>query len=497
MEPPKLRKTTIKKEKKSMGRPRKGTVAPKKKSAIKETSIEDVEPNIEEHKEEEPIVEERHASATAVNGQTTALGERRSVLTALPEDPLVIAKPDRMVDQCPAIFQQLLTMLHSLRTGCGEHLNVESHMHDEEEINEIEGEQETNIAISEPAKDKSKKSKKKMPAAKAKVPKPKEKKDISSTSSSSFNMADYTFISERPKRNLKTTDFKHLTANTTGLEFAEFKEYNKNPQPFSIYVSIEAYLLMTVHAHLCKTEVIGIIGGTVCEKGGRKEVTVLTSLPCENLKTNDDFHNVEMDPTSLNQNNEKLKEMSMEFLGWYHSHPVFDTTPSMIDKSTQSFFQNQWQPNPFLGFIIGPYGKTKKITKKGSERRIVDDFLFHVSNKQVYKMKYEWMPQSHIHCKTFDILNEMIETSKKNPNKVKLSDHWVKTKGETYKDKIIGCVESLLELNRELLGVESRPRLMLDNMGKGTHLACLTEEQVQSIVAKMDNCLEKLKQQTS
>ena len=77
---------------------------------------------------------------------------------------------------------------------------------------------------------------------------------------------------------------------STGLEFAEYKEYSKSPQPFTIFVSIEyraqllisflirflfrfnrAYLLMTVHAHLCKTEVIGIIGGTVVERNGRKE----------------------------------------------------------------------------------------------------------------------------------------------------------------------------------------------------------------------------------
>ena len=62
-------------------------------------------------------------------------------------------------------------------------------------------------------------------------------------------------------------------------------------------------LMMYIHTHLYKKEIIGLIGGRIKNKGNISfynslVIEVVKVFPCKTEHTEDEDHNVEMDPVS-------------------------------------------------------------------------------------------------------------------------------------------------------------------------------------------------------
>ena len=64
-----------------------------------------------------------------------------------------------------------------------------------------------------------------------------------------------------------------------------------NPAPFHVEVNKSALIVMDIHAHICKTEVIGMLGGRYCCDQGT--LTVSMATPCNSISTG---MQCEMDP---------------------------------------------------------------------------------------------------------------------------------------------------------------------------------------------------------
>ena len=64
-----------------------------------------------------------------------------------------------------------------------------------------------------------------------------------------------------------------------------------NPAPFHVELNKSALIVMDIHAHICKTEVIGMLGGTYCCDQGK--LTVSMATPCNSISTG---MQCEMDP---------------------------------------------------------------------------------------------------------------------------------------------------------------------------------------------------------
>lgn len=111
--------------------------------------------------------------------------------------------------------------------------------------------------------------------------------------------------------------------------------------PFSVRVSSSAALLMDAHAHLSTAEVIGFLGGT-WERHSRI-VRVVRAMPAGQLVSGDGAVEVELDPSSMPAILGAFEAEGLQVVGWYHSHPVFATQPSVRDVANQGAYQNMFQ----------------------------------------------------------------------------------------------------------------------------------------------------------
>ena len=61
--------------------------------------------------------------------------------------------------------------------------------------------------------------------------------------------------------------------------------------PFQVEIHCSALIVMDIHSHISKTEVIGMLGGKFCEEQGKLTITMAT--PCNSISTG---MQCEMDP---------------------------------------------------------------------------------------------------------------------------------------------------------------------------------------------------------
>ena len=126
---------------------------------------------------------------------------------------------------------------------------------------------------------------------------------------------------------------------------------------------------MDFHSHLCRHEIIGFLGGTWDPR--TKCLTVKRALPARRLVLGAPGENasveVELDPESVPDIVEALDRDGLRVVGWYHSHPVFSTHPSLRDIENQSNYQRLFRDDeakgggtPFVGAIVGPCATTNK-----------------------------------------------------------------------------------------------------------------------------------------
>jgi proteasome lid subunit RPN8/RPN11 len=106
-------------------------------------------------------------------------------------------------------------------------------------------------------------------------------------------------------------------------------------QPFSVRVCPDASFLADLHAHICDSEIIGLLGGHFCHE--EKCIYVQAAFPCKSTDRNDSGQtDVEMDPASQIDAGEAINTFGMSVVGWYHSHPTFQPDPSVTDIENQA-----------------------------------------------------------------------------------------------------------------------------------------------------------------
>ncbi|XP_028301229.1 histone H2A deubiquitinase MYSM1 [Gouania willdenowi] len=123
-------------------------------------------------------------------------------------------------------------------------------------------------------------------------------------------------------------------------------------EPFQVIVCAETLLIIDMHAHVSRAEVIGLLGGTYNDED--KVLKIRAAEPCNSVSTG---LQCEMDPLSQTQACDVLSSLGLNVVGWYHSHPSFHPNPSVRDISTQDQFQSYFSRGgaPFIGVIVSPY----------------------------------------------------------------------------------------------------------------------------------------------
>lgn len=123
-------------------------------------------------------------------------------------------------------------------------------------------------------------------------------------------------------------------------------------EPFQVIVCAETLLIMDMHAHVSRGEVIGLLGGTYNEED--KILKICVAEPCNSVSTG---LQCEMDPVSQTLACDTLSSLGLSVVGWYHSHPSFNPNPSVRDIHTQDQFQSYFSRGgaPFIGMIVSPY----------------------------------------------------------------------------------------------------------------------------------------------
>ncbi|CAL1547081.1 unnamed protein product, partial [Lymnaea stagnalis] len=125
-----------------------------------------------------------------------------------------------------------------------------------------------------------------------------------------------------------------------------------NPAPYKIEMFNTALAIMDIHAHVSKTEVIGMLGGQF--SAATQCLTISMAVPCKSMSTG---MQCEMDPVSQTLASDQITDVGMSVVGWYHSHPTFSPDPSVRDIETQQKFQYWFSKggNHFVGVIVSPY----------------------------------------------------------------------------------------------------------------------------------------------
>lgn len=129
-----------------------------------------------------------------------------------------------------------------------------------------------------------------------------------------------------------------------------------------------AAALISLHAHLTKTEVIGVLGGTVhSPPGGGRVVVVAEAFAVRAVAERElsrtgrnAYMEVELDPESSVEVQARVESKGLQVVGWYHSHPdkMFTVEPSRVDIENQCNYQTLlFKESPFVAAIIAPYNK--------------------------------------------------------------------------------------------------------------------------------------------
>ncbi|KAJ1732958.1 hypothetical protein LPJ61_001796 [Coemansia biformis] len=126
--------------------------------------------------------------------------------------------------------------------------------------------------------------------------------------------------------------------------------------PFAVRISAAALALMDLHAHLMYTEIIGLLGGRF--RAAERVVEVEVAFPCRSTSTTTEC---EMDPASEVEARRVFSAGGCQVVGWFHSHPTFEATPSVRDIHNQHAYQtlcrrSSDQVEPFVGVIVSPPG---------------------------------------------------------------------------------------------------------------------------------------------
>lgn len=140
----------------------------------------------------------------------------------------------------------------------------------------------------------------------------------------------------------------------------------------SVHVRLHpvAAMLMSLHAHLTRMEIIGYLGGTVCnpeDAPGETHIVIAEAFAARAVgdralarSGRSAYREVEIDPESSVEVMAMIQSKGLEVVGWYHSHPdaSFTVEPSRVDIENQNNYQRHiFREKPFAAAIIAPYNE--------------------------------------------------------------------------------------------------------------------------------------------
>ncbi|XP_040025471.2 histone H2A deubiquitinase MYSM1 [Gasterosteus aculeatus] len=158
---------------------------------------------------------------------------------------------------------------------------------------------------------------------------------------------------EERKRNPKPCKVSRFRGSFDPFQLIPCRSFGEDVQePFQVIVCAESLLIMDMHAHVSRCEVIGLLGGAYDEE--KRVLKIRAAEPCNSVSTG---LQCEMDPVSQTQARDLLSSLGLAVVGWYHSHPSFQPNPSVRDINTQDQFQSYFSRGgaPFIGMIVSPY----------------------------------------------------------------------------------------------------------------------------------------------
>jgi proteasome lid subunit RPN8/RPN11 len=94
-------------------------------------------------------------------------------------------------------------------------------------------------------------------------------------------------------------------------------------------------LTIDFHSHLAHTEIIGLLGGIFDHSTQTIHITKIH--PCKSIRNN--TTQCELDPSSELEARLNFTNSNVNVIGWYHSHPTFQSIPSTTDIETQISYQ--------------------------------------------------------------------------------------------------------------------------------------------------------------
>ncbi|KYQ90845.1 myb domain-containing protein [Tieghemostelium lacteum] len=281
---------------------------------------------------------------------------------------------------------------------------------------------------------------------------------------------------KRPTRSGK----KMYTLKNNGLvndyhyhEFGVDDEYENDPftlvpcerftaemkQPFTLDVSSNSLILMDIHSHISRAEVIGLLAGRYHPE--RKHISVHLAIPCTS-KSSD--IQCEMDLQSMVQARELVSTLSLEIVGWYHSHPNFEAIPSVRDIETQSDYQKLFGRDhikkdaiePFIGIIVNPF-----CNNHSGQIQDLSSFNFITINSKDNTKPYQLNFKKTV-CTNYLYLQDQIKSVcdqfKNHSQKIDLSK--LVASNKTYLDKMILSVQENIRLSDHDSSIYSHKSLL-------------------------------------
>ncbi|XP_041358981.1 histone H2A deubiquitinase MYSM1-like [Gigantopelta aegis] len=215
-----------------------------------------------------------------------------------------------------------------------------------------------------------------------------------------------------------------------------------SPAPFSVAMFNTALAVMDTHAHISKTEVIGLLGGDYHDD--THQLTIAMAVPCNSLSTG---MQCEMDPVSQTQASEKITQAGLMTVGWYHSHPTFAPNPSVRDVETQLKFQDWFAKggSHFVGIIISPYSRSNRdfmseIQCLTMSRNISAETSHHIP----YKFDYSVIYKNNDENEFLMPAKELAEKYSASQNRVSLCEQFGSSFGITCLDKMLHSIRQRL-----------------------------------------------------
>ena len=138
-------------------------------------------------------------------------------------------------------------------------------------------------------------------------------------------------------------------------------------QPFAVKVHPQVAFICDAHAHMCESEVIGLLAGRWDAE--QKVLYVQAPFPMTATDRHDDGStDVELDPIAELEVREIIARLDMVVVGWYHSHPKFRPDPSITDIFNQSQYQHLMRDElsglePFVGLIVSTFDAMRPTSR--------------------------------------------------------------------------------------------------------------------------------------